>query len=273
MGFYDGRDEFWQLNDDFKVHVVINESEFPKANVVFVHGMGETLNRYDQAAAQLLKDGYNVIRYDQPGHGQTDGERGYLPNAQILTDVCAMVVKRVKKTYFNFSTFLLGHSMGGFTVLQTIAQLPGLADGAIATDPYSVYQHPLLGDRPMSGDPHSPASFQIKGGVNRDPHLSARNGQDPTNPIPTVGLSNALYDGSLWLRQHLADIKDPLLLLHGNDDGLISVADSWEVFQGIGSRDKEFHVYPFLMHSIMNDPARKADIFREIDQWIGRHRY
>lgn len=273
MGFYDGRDEYWQLNDDFKVHVRINEADYPKANIVFVHGMGETLARYDQAAAQLLQMGYNLIRYDQPGHGKTDGQKGYLTNAQILTDVCAMVVKRVKKEYFNFATFLIGHSMGGFTVLQTIAQQPGLVDGAVVTDPYSVYRHPLLGSRPVKGAPTSPAPLKINGGVNRDARLSKRNGQDPTNPIPTVGLTNALYDGSLWLRDHLADINDPILILHGNDDGLISVADSWDVFQGISSRDKEFHVYPFLMHSILNDPARKDDIFPEIDRWLGRHRY
>ena len=214
MGFYDGRDENWELDNGFKIHVVINEADFPKANIILAHGMGETLKRYDQATAELLKAGYNVIRYDQPGHGLTDGEPGYLSNAQILTTVCERVVKQVKKDYFNFASFLLGHSMGGFTVLQTIAQLPGMVDGAIVTDPYS-----------------------------------------------------------LWLRQHLDQIQDPLLLLHGNEDGLVSVADSWDVFQGINSRDKEFHVYPFLMHSIMNDPARKADIFQEIDHWVERHRY
>lgn len=273
MGFYDGRDENWELDNGFKIHVVINEADFPKANIILAHGMGETLKRYDQATAELLKAGYNVIRYDQPGHGLTDGEPGYLSNAQILTTVCERVVKQVKKDYFNFAIFLLGHSMGGFTVLQTIAQLPGMVDGAIVTDPYSVYRHPLLGDRPLPGDAHSLAHLGIHGGVNRDARLSSRNGQDPTNERPTVGLLNALYDGSLWLRQHLDQIQDPLLLLHGNEDGLVSVADSWDVFQGISSRDKEFHVYPFLMHSIMNDPARKADIFQEIDHWVERHRY
>ena len=68
MGFYDQqKDKYVALSgyDDFEIHLRENLSDFPKANVILIHGMGETLTRYDQLAAMLVKRGFNVFRYDK----------------------------------------------------------------------------------------------------------------------------------------------------------------------------------------------------------------
>lgn len=276
MGFYDQqKDKYVALSgyDDFEIHLRENLADFPKANVILIHGMGETLTRYDQLAAMLVKRGFNVFRYDQPGHGQTSGEVGVLEDPQLLTDCCLQVISEVRQRYYNFSLFLLGHSMGGFTVLQTLAQFPGKTDGAIVSAPYSVYETPLLGIRPVSGDEHKVLEGLPQQGINRDERLSMRNRMDHTNPRPTVSLANALYQGSLFLRSHIEQIEEPLLMLHGFEDGLISFKDTLAVYERLKVQDKELHIYPYLMHSLLNDPIRKKQIVKEITEWLGRHSF
>ncbi|PWZ51074.1 lysophospholipase, partial [Staphylococcus pseudintermedius] len=38
-------------------------------NVIIVHGLAEHLDRYDELTDYLVNYDYNVIRYDQRGHG------------------------------------------------------------------------------------------------------------------------------------------------------------------------------------------------------------
>ena len=58
---------------------------FPQPNargrVVVVHGYGEHGSRYAELAQSLVAAGFDVLLYDQRGHGHSGGVRAYL--AQI----------------------------------------------------------------------------------------------------------------------------------------------------------------------------------------------
>ncbi|CDI69973.1 Putative alpha/beta hydrolase fold protein [Limosilactobacillus fermentum L930BB] len=267
---------FLKLLAGTKIHVVINKADYPRDNVIFVHGMGENIHRYDQLTAQLLKRNFNVIRYDQPSHGQSDGNHGDIEDLNLFTAFSTTVINYVKERFFDLATFMMGHSMGGFATLMTITKYPGLVDGAIACSPFSLYHQEMLGPLPVEGDPHAPFSgikVAGNGGVHRDSRLSIRNGKDHTNVQATNGTINTTFEGALFLRDHLQEITDPLFLIHGVEDGLISYRDTMDVFNGVGTRDRELHIYPFLMHATLNDPSRNNDIVEEVDHWITRRLY
>lgn len=276
MGLYDSEELFLKLLAGTKIHVVINKADYPRANVIFFHGMGENIHRYDQLTAQLLKRNFNVIRYDQPSHGQSDGNHGDIEDLNLFTAFSTTVINYVKERFFDLATFMMGHSMGGFATLMTITKYPGLVDGAIACSPFSLYHQEMLGPLPVEGDPHAPFSgikVAGNGGVHRDSRLSIRNGKDHTNVQATNGTINTTFEGALFLRDHLQEITDPLFLIHGVEDGLISYRDTMDVFNGVGTRDRELHIYPFLMHATLNDPSRNNDIVEEVDHWITRRLY
>ena len=81
--------------------------------------MGENIHRYDQLTAQLLKRNFNVIRYDQPSHGQSDGNHGDIEDLNLFTAFSTTVINYVKERFFDLATFMMGHSMGGFCLLYT----------------------------------------------------------------------------------------------------------------------------------------------------------
>ena len=46
-----------------------------RSTVLIVHGLGGTRGRYEQVAATLAAQGWQVVAYDQRGHGQSPGPR------------------------------------------------------------------------------------------------------------------------------------------------------------------------------------------------------
>ena len=46
-----------------------------RGSVLIVHGLGEHIGRYEHVAAHLNAWGWNVVGYDQRGHGASAGAR------------------------------------------------------------------------------------------------------------------------------------------------------------------------------------------------------
>jgi len=63
--------------------------ERPHGSVLVVHGLGEHIGRYAQVAAHLNEWGWNVVGYDQRGHGTSEGARLML--RRFLEDFGALI--------------------------------------------------------------------------------------------------------------------------------------------------------------------------------------
>lgn len=276
MSFLNKKEEIIHVERlNLNIRAVITFADYPRANLIIVHGLGERIEKYDRLTSFMVEKGYNVIRYDQPGHGKSGGERGYINSIDDLTETLNAVVNRVKQASYYFPIFTIGHSMGGETVLTYLTQHPQTLDASIVTDPYSVYETELFGKFPLDLPPHSVIKNDTNGGgVNRDLRVSQRAAQDPGDLKEIkAGLMNALYEGALFLRKSLPKIVDPIFIMHGESDGIFSYTDSFKAYQLISSKDKEIHVYPFIMHSLLVDPQRQSEIYEEIDRWLSRHIY
>jgi esterase/lipase len=86
-------------------------------------------------------------------------------------------------------------------------------------------------------------------------------------------MNNALWNGALDLRKNLNKLVDPILFLQGVADAEVNYQDSFEAFDMISSSDKEMHVYPFVMHEVLNDSKIKWKVFKEIDEWMTERKY
>src|SRR5690242_21905280 len=59
--------------------------------VLLVHGLGEHSGRYRHVAAWFNARGYDVVSYDQRGHGLSPGPRGALSrDDDLLSDLAAV---------------------------------------------------------------------------------------------------------------------------------------------------------------------------------------
>lgn len=276
MSFYGNQTERMveSATPGIHLHTITNLAETPQVNIIIVHGLSSYAKSYDPFASFLVKHDCNVFRYDQPGHGKSEGPRGYMDSLADLYENLHVMVRRTKMAYPNLPLFVIGHSMGGETVLLYGIKYPQTVDGFVVADPVSIVKAPNSWSKGLTGDPKKQLPNVLSTGLNSDPRVVHRIQNDPANLHHlTVGILQNEIKGAYFLREHLTGFKDPLLFLQGQKDGLIDYHDSLEAYAMIASNDKELHVYSSLMHNIFDEPQRKWDIYSEVVQWINRHRY
>lgn len=277
MSFYSDEkvEKIESATPGLKLMTKTNLAATPKANIIISHGLAEYAGRFDPISSYLVKHDFNVFRYDQLGHGESDGTRGFMKSPDDLSENLKVMVDYVKDNYPDLPLFVMGHSMGGETVLLYGAKHPQTVDGLIVTDPASFLEDQEIGLAsilPVQGNSTDVIPNVIGGGLDSDPRVLEKYKNNPqVLHNLTVGIENdALYNGALYLRDNIDKIVDPILFLHGLADGVVSYRDSMKAYTKISSKDKELHVYPFLMHEILNEPSRKWDIYKEINEWASK---
>lgn len=113
----------------------------PSDTVVICHGFTESGRKFDEFAYYLFQAGYQVVTYDQRGHGQSMRE-GKHPNVvhikhfqDYVDDLHQLISKVVKPNAGEGKIVIYGHSMGGCVAALFIEQNSGMVDGAILSSP------------------------------------------------------------------------------------------------------------------------------------------
>lgn len=88
----------------------------PLAQIVFIHGFGEHTAHYQRFAAAMNARRISVWGLDQPGHGQSTGERGRVASFEPAIAATRMLLSLATAASPELPTVLMGHSLGGTTV-------------------------------------------------------------------------------------------------------------------------------------------------------------
>ena len=95
-------------------------------------------------------------------------------------------------------------------------------------------------------------------------------GKDPYNTQTfTAGLVYALCDGLEWFQDKVSSFSFPVLMLHGENDGLVSKEDTYAFFAAAASKDKQMKIYGNLFHEIFNEYC-KDEVIDDVLAWINR---
>lgn len=134
------KDEFYFPSKDgnTEIHTIEWKPEGEvKAVLQLTHGMIEYIDRYDEFATYLCKQGFYVVGNDHLGHGksvQSREEYGYFHkrngNACLLADMHTLR-QRVSRKYPGVPYFMLGHSMGSILMRQYIQMYGNGLAGAL----------------------------------------------------------------------------------------------------------------------------------------------
>jgi len=251
----------------------------PRAAVVLTHGHGEYAAKYEHVAQAFVSAGLALLAYDLRGHGRSGGPRGHAPRYEALLSDLQRVMGRADALFPDAPRFLYGHSFGGQVTLQYVLERRPLVSGVIVSAPWLrlTYAPPawrvalarglagvwpeftqdtgLAASVPMTHDADLLANYP-------DPHLAhgkitARLGLD------------AMLTGEETLRR-AAEITAPLLVLHGEQDGVFDPDVSRQLFERVVTHDKALCVYPGMYHEIHNEIDR-AQVLNDILGWIDSH--
>ncbi len=119
-----------------------------KATILIIHGFTEFTKKYDELTYYFLTQGYNVVRYDQRGHGLSSRDNSFSKNkeenlSKVHIDDFQTYVDDVSLIYQHIvlpisdekPIFLFAHSMGGCVASLFIEEKPDYFDCAIFNAP------------------------------------------------------------------------------------------------------------------------------------------
>ena len=180
--------------------------------IVLVHGMGGSRDEMARIGHDLHAEGYDVLLFDLRGHGLSDSSRLYMGGRE-RGDLRAVLDWASRQGYSADRVGWLGYSMGASTLLMEAAQ-NGKIRAAVLDSPFG--NLPELLDAQLTRHSHLPSWFNP--GILAAARLAF--GVRTDNLIP---LRSALQWG-----------KRPMLLIHGESDSIVPVAQARQIARAIG---------------------------------------
>lgn len=262
------QERFVKSFDGTELYLKTDIPEAPKGIVVIVHGLCEHQGRYDYVTDCLTEAGYGMYRFDHRGHGRSKGKRVFYKDFNEIVDDVNEIVKLAEAEQAGRPLYMLGHSMGGYATALFGTKYPGRVKGIMLSGALTRYHQPIMGQFPLPGDPESYFPNALGDGVCSDPAVGAAYAADPyVEKEISIGLCNSMGAGIEWLKANGDRFVEPVLVMHGANDGLVSEKDSRDFFGEIASADKTLIIYAKLFHEILNEPA-KDEIISDMLRWL-----
>lgn len=267
----------WKSRDGLEMYAHGWKPEKPKAVVALIHGHGEHINRYQHVAEAFTRAGYAIQAFDLRGHGQSAGSRGHTTDYDTLMNDISDFIVDSKNRYPGLPVFLYGHSMGGNQVINYVLRTPQGLKGVIATGPWlklafappaaQLLMAKLLNNIVPS---FSLASGLSQEALSRDPEVVRKYANDPlVHDKISVRLYTSMYGNGLWALEHAAELKIPMLLMHGSADKLTSAEASRE-FAKIAGKLVTLRIWEGFYHEIHNEPE-KVEVIQTMIDWLDKY--
>lgn len=253
--------------DGTSLYYRLDGVDSPRGLIVVCHGLAEHHRRYDALTAFFTQHRFAVLRFDQRGHGQSSGERGYFEDAMTLFDDLREVVHFAQHKHIH-PLLLLGHSLGAYGVLGYAMHYPNQVEGLLLSAPLSVDYAGIAQSVSLDQDPHQRMPNGLGSLICSDPVVVKAYEQDPQvlHDLP-VGTLQAVQKNTLFMQEHLMDVVDPFFVLHGENDQIVSKKDSELLYERARSEDTQIAIYPDMMHEILNEPDHEV-VFDDLLEWI-----
>lgn len=264
----------WTTEDGIKIHACEWLAAAPKAVLAIAHGLGEHIERYDHIARWFNARGYAVLGYDRRGHGQSGGKRGHSPGLEPLLDEIAQLLVEARMAHQDLPVFLYGHSQGGGLALSyTLHRNPKIS-GLIASAPWIQLSFTPPAALVAVGKLMRRIYPGLLQGNNLETRLLSRDAKVvqayEADPLVHDRISAAvgidmMQEGD-WMMQQKGGFPVPLLIAHGEADGITS-AEASEAFAAQLEGDVTFKPWPELYHEIHNEPEKEAH-FQYVLEWL-----
>jgi len=292
-----------------KLHVVLWEPEGAVKGVIQIsHGMTEMIERYEDFALFLNKNGYAVIGNDHLGHGLTAGnvsDLGYFCPQNMSATVAAdlyRVTRCAKKRYPKKPYFLFGHSMGSFMARRYLMTYGSQLDGAILCGTGTQSSLVLMAGKVVAntlrlvfGDRFRTRLLRMNAFGSYQKRIpNARTGSDwltrdekivdfcignkYCNFIFTVNGYRTLFEVLSFIqdKQNIEKIPKelPLFLIAGGEDPVGNygkgVKKIYKCYKSAGIKDVAMKLYPEDRHELLNELDRDV-VYADVLKWFDEH--
>jgi acylglycerol lipase len=253
--------------------IIKSPGEHLQAVIIMVHGLGEHIQRYSSWADMFNEAGIGFAGVDLPGHGRTEGKRGYIKSYAVLDEMTDILINECRKTFPAIPLFLYGHSLGGGFVLNYLIRKEPRLRGAVVTSPWlRLSFEPAKSKVKMAAVMKniypgmvSPSGLVIDH-ISHDREVVEKYRNDPLiHDKISVSLFHAAMSAAAFTLKNASTLKIPLLIMHGADDQICSPEGSREFVSK--TKNAELKIWENGYHELHNEIFYK-DVFDYILHWI-----
>jgi alpha-beta hydrolase superfamily lysophospholipase len=257
--------------------MIASPGEHIRAIIIMVHGVGEHIKRYQHLSLLLNKNGIGFTGMDLPGHGRSEGSRGHIRSFRLTDEMIDILLNETRKTFPGVPVFIYGHSLGGLIVLDYLLRKNPSVKGVIVTSPWiKLTTEPsefkvLLASLFSSVLPgFAQASGLSPGDLSHDKTVVDNYIADPlVHDKISAGLFSSAVSAAKKVLLTPANLKIPLLLMHGSEDKICSPEGSREY--ALLNKSAELRIWEGGYHELHNEPF-KDEVFQHILNWIERQK-
>ena len=207
----DANEYYINLPNGIRIHVRRHPNPEAKLSLLFFHGNGEIVSDYDNLAGLFSNLGVELIIADFRGYGKSTG----FPTLRFTLEDSHTIFNFLKdNSIFKSKVCVMGRSLGSAPTIELCCKRPDI-DACILESGYA--------------DPIP---------------LVERRGLKIEN---TTVEENALFNNS----QKISAVKCPLLIMHGEDDFLISPKEARLNYDNAGSAIKSLEILEGVGHNDM----------------------
>lgn len=149
LGSLRGTEYQVKADDGLSLHVEIDEPDAPRADagltVIFVHGYALNLDSWHYQR-QAMRGRRRLVFYDQRSHGRSERSTS---QASTIDQLGADLYRVIEEVGSDGRVALVGHSMGGMTILALASGAPELFAGRVAAVGLIGTSAGELGDVPL----------------------------------------------------------------------------------------------------------------------------
>ncbi len=247
----------------------------PRARLLLVHGLGEHGGRYARLAADLNAAGIGVRCFDHRGHGRSEGARGVVGAAadQLARDNCQVFAAYAAEA--DDLPFLMGHSLGGLTVLHAVCRLQLRPRGLVASSPVLASHAPAFQRRLVAIAARLAPGLALGNGLPTDrlshaseverEYLEDRLNHDRVS----TRLADFIFTAGPQVIASAPALEVPTLLQFAGADRLVDPAGARAFAAAAPTHTLAWHQYDDLFHEIYNEaePAR-SHVVGDLLQWL-----
>jgi alpha-beta hydrolase superfamily lysophospholipase len=251
-----------------------------RAVVLVVHGSLEHCQRYRHVARFFNTHQIACVSFDMRGHGESKGERGFIPSLDAVHDDLECIIERIQtKLYPNIRIVIYSHGTGSLICLGHILLRPtkplNCKAMIISTPSICLRRRPtallFFFSRAFANlDPQFrlPVTGKYTAEYTNDPEIVEAYRNDPLVhdrwPARTISIFMEL---AVRLEQYIVYAPCPLLIQHGVADTTIPIEGIRKWTRRRVEGDVQFKEWPGNSHELHND-LNKEEILTFAVRWI-----
>jgi len=274
---YEFKFEFIARKNAPNLHLTIAENEFSHKTIILIHGIGWHGGFYYPLLSRLKDEGFRMIALDLRGHGKSEGERGKHLYEELIEDVLDAIDYAITK--YGENVYLFGSSFGASVAYYSAIKNPRIK-GLILNNAWDINNLPPTINKKrisrklekFSNDPKKMIPLLVMMGFKMSWNLF-------DNKFRFLTLLN----DKLWHREwsvhswksfidYKPDQQDeenfnvPLLVITGENDGMLPLSYTKQVYDNLSTSKKEFSIIKKAGHMIMLEHLNQS--IPVITEWM-----